>query len=250
MNKQKHYEAPWLRYVILCLLSVFAIGLTTVAPGCGQTEPDIPSIIIPLDANLSKLALHQADLRPGLELGSPEEMDVNQLRNLISEIRELEELSPSIKDAMISYMSMLLDLGFNRSWKIADTGGLVAQELILFTSSSAAEKTMIELPQPTINLLSATFESLGAEVDGKLIDIDKSGLSSDSWGLYMSVKLGDIRIYQITAREGNLTSSITVGSSTSEISPYSVETADDALLLSRKAMSRIREQVAELEKQD
>ena len=176
----------------------------------------------------------------------PEEMDIYQTRNLISEIRELTELSSGVKDATISYVSMMLDLGFNRSWKIGSTDGFIGQELILCTSSSAAEEMMIELQQPTIELLTATFGETWGKVDAKLIDIDKSGLSSDSWGVYLNMKLDEGRMFlhQISVREANLISIITVGSAAGYITPYSAETADDALLLSQKSMSRIREQVA------
>lgn len=47
MNKHKHYEAPWLRCIVSCALSVLVVAFTIVAPGCAQkevlVEPEIPA---------------------------------------------------------------------------------------------------------------------------------------------------------------------------------------------------------------
>ena len=38
MNKNKHYKAPWLRYVMSCVLSVLVVALMIAVPGCAQKE--------------------------------------------------------------------------------------------------------------------------------------------------------------------------------------------------------------------
>ena len=38
MNKHKHYQAPWLRYVMSCVLSVLVVALMIAVPGCAQKE--------------------------------------------------------------------------------------------------------------------------------------------------------------------------------------------------------------------
>jgi len=47
MNKDKHYKAPWLRSIVLCILSVLVVALVIALPGCTQkeapSEPEIPA---------------------------------------------------------------------------------------------------------------------------------------------------------------------------------------------------------------
>ncbi len=38
MNKHKHYKAPWLRYVMSCVLSVLVVALMIAVTGCTQKE--------------------------------------------------------------------------------------------------------------------------------------------------------------------------------------------------------------------
>lgn len=46
MNKHKHYEASWLRYVISCVLSVLVVALMIAVTGCAQKEAP-PELEIP-----------------------------------------------------------------------------------------------------------------------------------------------------------------------------------------------------------
>ena len=47
MNKDKQYKAPYLRYVMSCILSVLLVAFVVVVPGCAQEEappePKIPA---------------------------------------------------------------------------------------------------------------------------------------------------------------------------------------------------------------
>ena len=38
MNKRKHGKAPWLRYVMSCILSVLVVALMIAVTGCAQKE--------------------------------------------------------------------------------------------------------------------------------------------------------------------------------------------------------------------
>jgi len=200
---------------------------------------------IPLD----KLALHQEDLRDGILLAAPKEMNSVILSNGMGEILEMDDYSDNFKDSFISYAQTLLDLGFVCKWSVGCQEGNYQQDINVFFTSDGAERSMSQLPQVTMDLLVATYEEAGLDAEAEIINIDSTELGMENWGIYLTTGsgLGKGYLHQVCVRERNLLSIITIASSLFSSPPYSGKIVDDALLLSQKAIERIQSQLGSMD---
>lgn len=213
-----------------------------------RVQLDITSMVSPDFIDLARFTLSNEDLLEGVWLKSFQELDNNQLNDTITLLDELEDVSLDFKGAYISYLSCLLENGYKRSLSTTSNSEIFQQEILEFSSLEKAEAAMVMLPQLTLDLLSKTWEELGFEVTTELIEINNHDLSPDSWGVFVSMQVNNdiMSLYFISAREGSIISSITLTDSTITFSPYSVDTIDDALMLSRKALSKVKEEITTL----
>ena len=208
---------------------------------------DIPSLVSPEFVHLANLCLSNDDLPKEVWLVSFQELSVSQVNDAITLIDELEGVSSDFTDEYISSLSWLLENGYTRSLQINSNSQIFQQEIKEFSSPEEAEAAMLEIPQITLDLLTVTWEELGFEVTTEFIEIEENGLSPDSWGIFFSMQVvnDSMSMYYIAAREGNLISGITLMGSTIIASPYSTDTVDDALMISRMALAKIREMINE-----
>ncbi len=194
---------------------------------------------------LRQLALQLEDLRDGTQLLEPQEINNKVLYVFANNLVETEGISTEYAHVLKEYCQILLDLDFTDKFSISSHDTNFQQEIDVFFTSEGAEKAMVHLPQLTKDTLIETYKELGikeSEIHTEIVDIDNSGLGLDSLGIFLSMESGGKKgsIISIWARENNIISIVTITSSSTLSLPYSADNSDDALLLSQKAIHKIK----------
>ena len=183
----------------------------------------------------------------GIKLVELPELNKINMYSVMHLINEAEDVSDNYKETFSSYCQTMFDQGFLIKWSTISQQADYQQDIVLFFTADEAERALSELPRLSADTLFATIKELGIEIECEIVDINPSELGPDSCGISIIMHVGHEKRYLniVVNRERNVVSAITTGSYIMSSSPYSDGTPDDAILLSKQALEKIRSQLAD-----